>query len=519
MSASAATSELLRSSILTRSSCPAFGILLKNAEDLDGDDSRSESSESSYRPQLKARATAHGGGWFEEQVENVGAPRPSRPAGCRSPTSQSQRTDALDKVARMAERYRARVEHHRPAVPRTSRSSPDLQGLERAEAKELKSQDRSAGEKILKLEARGGSHSNPCLAGVGSCTGLIHGFVNFLKASILGSHFQGLARPEFDAAENAVIIFDWDDTLLPTTFILQTVLMSLPEKDRAGVIPEESPYKAALAAHAHLVGFILRAARRVARVAIVSNSLSPWVSASAARYLPGLDVESLLQELDVPIYYSRRHLPDIKVNYQVHRWQVEIDRTAGGRIGVDIIPEAEGWLTVARIEDGGLMDSWNMAHPSQAVQPGDHFEEVNGRKTSLTTECRKLHKLNISVSRAVPERDPYMEAKRIDMSTCLDKFYPREEWRKNVISIGDAMAEQEALKEVLRDLAEPSFGTRAPLCKTVNLLDHPSLEQLSSELRILLVWLSHMVKYDKDFDLAMDKLDDLERELFQNCAK
>jgi len=28
-----------------------------------------------------------------------------------------------------------------------------------------------------------------------------------------------------------------------------------------------------------------------------------------------------------------------------------------------------------------------------------------------------------------------------------------------------------------------------------------------------------MVKYDKDFDLAMDKLDDLERELFQNCAK
>ncbi|CAE7206695.1 unnamed protein product [Symbiodinium natans] len=329
----------------------------------------------------------------------------------------------------------------------------------------------------------------------------------------------GVADPGFQDPENAVIIFDWDDTLLPTTYILNTVIPSLPEEDRAGVIPESSPHQATLAAHAHLVGFLVRAARKVARVAIVSNSLSPWVEASSARYLPGLDLEGLLQELDVPIYYARRHLPNISVTYKVNKWDVHLDRSSGGRIGVDIIPEFDGSLAVARIEDGGLMDAWNKQHPDQEVQPGDRFQEVNGSNQHLAAECRKMQPLRITVYRAVPDRDPYVEAKRIDMVACLEKFYGRHpEWRQNVLSIGDACTEQQAIKEVLHQEAnasERSTNARLPLCKTVNLIDTPTLEQLSNELRILLVWLSHMVQYHKDFDLFMDQLDDLEAELFK----
>jgi len=260
------------------------------------------------------------------------------------------------------------------------------------------------------------------------------------------------------------------------------------------------------------VGFLLRTARRTARVAIVSNSLSPWVQASAARYLPGLDLEALLQELDVPVYYSRTHLPTIPVTYKVNKWDVHLDRRNGGRIGVDIIREFDGSLAVARIEDGGLMHAWNKSHPTEEVQPGDRFAEVNGNTDSLAAECRKLQELKITVYRAVPDRDPYVEAKRIDMQACLEKFYGRHpEWRQNVLCIGDACTEQQAIKEVLANVPK----VQAPLCKTVNLIDTPTVEQLSNELRILLVWLNNMVQYHKDFDLFMDQLDDLEAELFR----
>ncbi|CAK9109070.1 unnamed protein product [Durusdinium trenchii] len=323
--------------------------------------------------------------------------------------------------------------------------------------------------------------------------------------SALGHGDLGIEDPGFHDPANAVIIFDWDDTLLPTTYILGTIIPSLAEEDRAGVLPESSEYKEQLAAHAHLVSFLLRAARRVARVAIVSNSLSPWVQASAARYLPGVDFEALFEELDLPVYYSRQHLSNIPVTYKVDNWEVNLDRRTGGRIGVDIIREFDGSLAVAKIEEGGLMDQWNQSYPDQAVQPGDRFAEVNGNTESLAAECRKLQELKITVYRAVPDRDPYVEAKRIDMTACLDKFYGRHvKWQQNVLSIGDACTEQQAIKEVLHDNAESSRPQ--PLCKTVNLIDTPTLEQLSNELRILLVWLSKMVQYPKDFDLFMDEL-------------
>lgn len=442
--------------------------------------------------------------WFEDRV---GAPRLVRKEK-RSPEEQGRRDTALEKVHHFA--TRCDISLHSGMPVRTAMSSPDLQGNSLAlEAMNDSPEDALKGKPSPSPPAS-------CFQACGDLRSLTRTLMALIQ-DFLGNDL-GVADPGFQDPENAVIIFDWDDTLLPTTYILSTVIPSLAEEDRAGVLPESSPHQAALAAHAHLVGFLLRTARRVARVAIVSNSLSPWVEASSARYLPGLDLESLLRELDVPIYYARRHLPNIAVTYKVEKWDVHLDRSSGGRIGVDIIPEFDGSLAVARIEEGGLMDKWNQEHPDQEVHPGDRFSEVNGSSQHLTAECRKMQNLRITVYRAVPDRDPYVEAKRIDMVACLEKFYGRhQKWRQNVLSIGDACTEQRAIKEVLQDSSVVSTSARRPLCKTVNLIDTPTLEQLSNELRILLVWLSHMVQYHKDFDLFMDGLDDLEAELFKKA--
>lgn len=182
---------------------------------------------------------------------------------------------------------------------------------------------------------------------------------------------------------------------------------------------------------------------------------------------------------------------------------------------MDIIPAQAGsdFIRIAKIDENGLIGKWNVANPAKQVFPGDWITEVNGATTSLADECRQLQVLQIKIMRAVPDRDPYMEAKRIDMESCLKKFYGDQSGQRlNVLSIGDSAAEQMAVKEVC-----PRTGvlSQDSLCKTVHLLMHPTAEQLSNELKILLVWLSYMVKYDKDFDMAMDSLDALEKRLFE----
>lgn len=106
-----------------------------------------------------------------------------------------------------------------------------------------------------------------------------------------------------------VIIFDWDDTLLPTWFITEVVRTHQTERgEPEGKLTCDSPYWDALVAHAQSVRAVLCAAREVARLAIVTLARRPWVLTSADWYLPDLDLESLLNELEIPIFYAREHV-------------------------------------------------------------------------------------------------------------------------------------------------------------------------------------------------------------------
>lgn len=116
------------------------------------------------------------------------------------------------------------------------------------------------------------------------------------------------------------IIFDWDDTLLPTSFIEDAARMcapsSSPARRRAGVgrrgasrgLPADFPCYTAIQEHGQLIAKALRLAKKCSdRVAIASLSERPWVFESADQYLPGLDMAELLKELQIPVYYAPEH--------------------------------------------------------------------------------------------------------------------------------------------------------------------------------------------------------------------
>jgi hypothetical protein len=105
----------------------------------------------------------------------------------------------------------------------------------------------------------------------------------------------------------AVVVFDWDDTLLPTTWLSNNIAnVEDDAREGSGIPPSSRLYKD-LERHAELVEAVLTSARSAGRVAIVTLARRPWVLTSSRRYLPGLEFEELLLQLDIPVFYAQEY--------------------------------------------------------------------------------------------------------------------------------------------------------------------------------------------------------------------
>lgn len=337
-----------------------------------------------------------------------------------------------------------------------------------------------------------------------------------------------------------VIIFDWDDTLFPTSYLLKEVAPALrrrrprlPSADHRGnldgatggqrrfrkdsdaseaTVNLPEPYHSDLAEHAKVIRFVLRTARSLANVGIVTLAKEPWV-VDSGKYLPGLDLEHLLEELDIPVYYAGDMIATPGQPRYSRKWAVKLDRSAGGILGIEVDHTMDGSLLISRIGEG-LMTAWNEANPKAEVVPGDRIVEVNGATKNLLKECKKECVLKILVGRVQTERyDPLTVAKRTAMLQCLSRLHPNKEKLLNVVSVGDSIKEQDAIKDLLQGKGRPY---QKSLCKTVHLIDAPTVEVLGNELRLLMVSLPRIIARESHFDLRMDNLSDEEEDIFRN---
>lgn len=126
--------------------------------------------------------------------------------------------------------------------------------------------------------------------------------------SLPSSFFEGVSETvdgtPHDFRDNSCIIFDWDDTLFPTWYVENVIRPCRVREDA----PVADMFLQPMALHAQAVEEVLRIARTVARVAIVTLAQRPWAQRTAETYLPDLRFAELLRELEIPIYYAREHI-------------------------------------------------------------------------------------------------------------------------------------------------------------------------------------------------------------------
>ncbi|CAJ1388623.1 unnamed protein product [Effrenium voratum] len=113
----------------------------------------------------------------------------------------------------------------------------------------------------------------------------------------------GTSRSFSKSSKDAVIIFDWDDTLCPTSWALEQI-RNCP--DTAALLEAEKAHTEQLDAHAAAVVALLRAARSCARVAVVTLATKEFFTQSAETFLEGARIKELFRELGIKVYFAER---------------------------------------------------------------------------------------------------------------------------------------------------------------------------------------------------------------------
>jgi len=252
---------------------------------------------------------------------------------------------------------------------------------------------------------------------------------------------------QWHEAHETLIIFDWDDTLFPTSFVWQDDRLHwsvpapcLDPKGEASAMPHfpDRPggptMRDMLEQHEKTTAALLKLAASVGQVVIVTLANEGWVETSIRNFLPGLD--GLLEQLGIEVVYARNSIP-------------------------------------ARFLRG--------------------FQEDEGHDLHKALKARAMERV-------------------------VRRFYSKSRGRrggqgrswKNILSIGDSMAERLALQDVVfrRQQVDRRGIYKECRCKCVKMLDEPFLGVLTVEHQVLLSWMNALVLYDGDIDVDFSDLDE-----------
>jgi hypothetical protein len=214
-----------------------------------------------------------------------------------------------------------------------------------------------------------------------------------------------------------------------------------------------------------MVKLTLQQSMQLGQVVIVTNAQSPWVETSCKNYMPG----ALPLIRAIPIVYAQA----------VH------DETGYG--DADEVVQAEagpGMYNQARRRPASTNSAQTESPANAASSWGASFETGT-----------------FTVEELAPQR--WKEAAFLEQ---MKKFYGRYEGQswKNVISVGDACFERDALRVVMGMRPTKSKQCRT---KTVKLLDEPTIEELIKQVKVVLDGIVHIAKYDGNLDIELDEED------------
>jgi hypothetical protein len=287
------------------------------------------------------------------------------------------------------------------------------------------------------------------------------------------------SQDTFSSQSQTVIIFDWDDTLFPTTYVKCDLGLSvrLPLQ-RQNLFPDQmKDIQVNLAKSAAVARQVLQNAAQLGKVVIVTLARKPWVMDSCDFFYPG--IRDLITENGIKVIYAQEgeHVEYNKVNMMA---DADFEAFWAGMKGRAI---------------GKALDSFYSQYEGQSwknvISIGDSDFERLGTMSAVI-EYAKDQGL-MSAEEVVPKKDPTGgdNLKRLTIAS-----------RASVKSIQSKLSRQSTFQATVNG---HDYKVRT---KTFKMLDEPALEELSVELTLIQQWLPLMVNLNEGFDVDLNSLDD-----------
>jgi hypothetical protein len=282
-----------------------------------------------------------------------------------------------------------------------------------------------------------------------------------------------------------VIMFDWDDTLFPTTYVRHDLGLSVRRHlNEQKLRPEAlSVVQTTLARAAGQVDQLLRLADKKGKVVIVTLAKSPWVTDSCKFFFPG--VGELIERLGIKILYAQEgeQVEYNKVNMmaeeQFETFWAEMKGKAIARALEEFYSQYEGqsWKNIISIGDsdferyGAMAATMEYARAQGLLTAGDAGPNGRPRKTP---SGQRVSTGSVDSQLSVA-----------DVKQRLSSNRRQQMWEGTING--------------------QEFKVRT---KTFKMLDEPTVEELTVELSLVQQWLPLMVKLNDGFDVDLNSLDD-----------
>jgi len=269
------------------------------------------------------------------------------------------------------------------------------------------------------------------------------------------------SQAQFFNPDQTIIIFDWDDTLCPSSWIRANKRVLSFFRPAPNIEKFQRPLRELQANCEALLKF----AMQLGSVIIVTNAMEPWVETSCRNFLPGL----MPLITDLPVVYARSI-------YETQACEPSSSSSSPGD----------------RMVRGGAHGA---AHGRMPL-PGLYAANGQNRLSSYNMRLAAQR-----FDEMAPQR-----WKEVAFEQEINGFYSRyqhQSW-KNVISIGDSIFERDALRKVV--LQRPNSKKKCRT-KTLKLFDDPEIEELIAQVRVVYDVLNMMVQYDGELDIEIDEED------------
>mmetsp|Transcript_48720 Transcript_48720/g.122980 ORF Transcript_48720/g.122980 Transcript_48720/m.122980 type:complete len:571 (-) Transcript_48720:34-1746(-) len=277
---------------------------------------------------------------------------------------------------------------------------------------------------------------------------------------------QGLTRrnSQFTYAESAqtAIVFDWDDTLFPTSYLIDDLRLNHKKAMKDQRLPRDLHEEVTLSLKEleQCVIGLLNLAHGRGKVILVTLARPPWVEDSCKSFFPL--VGALIQQLGIKVVYAQQ---GVTVDYDKRKMMCddEIERFYAEMKGKAISREVEAFYSQYEGQ------SWK-----NIISIGDSDFERLGTMMMTQEYMRR--------------RGLIKDAKNGD--TFEVTVASNEAFGRNTGSV---------------DVNGHVYKVRT---KTFKMLDSPTIGELKEETQLIYRWLPKMIELDDGFDADLSALDD-----------